>query len=113
MARAGVFRLILSDAILDEVAEVLERKFDWPSVDLAVAKRQLERFGHKIKPVVTLDVVKDDPDDNRILECAVSAVSDYIITGDKDLLRLGRYDGIKIINVSEFLNSVKFRVRDV
>ena len=50
-----------------------------------------------------LDVVAEDPADNRILECAVAAGSQYIVTGDKDLLRLGSYDSIKILTVSGFL----------
>ena len=41
--------------------------------------------------------------DNRILECAVAAGSDYIVSGDKDLLRLGSYDAIRILNVADFL----------
>ncbi len=45
----------------------------------------------------------DDPDDNRILEWATAAQSNYIVTGDKNLLRLGSYDGIEIIKVAEFL----------
>jgi predicted nucleic acid-binding protein len=53
---------------------------------------------------VQLDVIKEDPDDDRILECAVSAGSEFIVTGDKDLLRLGRYDSIRILTVSEFLD---------
>ncbi len=44
-------------------------------------------------PTQTLDVIKEDPDDNRILECAAAAKSDYIVTDDKDLLRLGKYGG--------------------
>ncbi len=47
--------------------------------------------------------MKDDPDDNRILECASAAGSDYIVSGDKDLLRLGTYDSMRILNVSDFL----------
>lgn len=39
-----------------------------------------------------LDVIKEDPPDDRVLECAVSSGADYIVTGDKDLLRLGQYD---------------------
>jgi len=49
-------------------------------------------------------VIKEDPPDNRVLECAVSAGSDYIVTGDKDLLRLGRYDAIRILSVADFLD---------
>jgi hypothetical protein len=57
-----------------------------------------------INPSVQLDVVKEDPPDNRVLECAVSSGADYVVTGDKDLLRLGRYDSIGIINPSDFLD---------
>ena len=56
-------------------------------------------FGH-LSPLMSF---KEDPPDNRILECAVSAGSDFIVTGDKDVLRLGSYDSIRIITVSDFL----------
>ncbi len=54
-----------------------------------------------------LDVIKEDPDDNRILECAAAANSDYIVTEDNDLLRLGGYKGIAIVSVADFLNIAK------
>lgn len=44
-----------------------------------------------------------DPDDNRVLECAVAAGSRYIVSGDRDLLNLGSYAGIPILRVSDFL----------
>jgi predicted nucleic acid-binding protein len=56
-----------------------------------------------VHPSQVIDAVPDDPDDNRILECATAAQSNYIVTGDKDLLRLGSYGGIEIIQVAEFL----------
>lgn len=51
----------------------------------------------------TLDVVKEDESDNRILECAVAAGSECILTSDKHLLRLGDYAGIRIIRPVDFL----------
>jgi predicted nucleic acid-binding protein len=48
-----------------------------------------------------LNVIKYDPPDNRILECAVTSGADYM-SGDKDLLRLGQYDAIRIVTVSNF-----------
>jgi predicted nucleic acid-binding protein len=48
-------------------------------------------------------MLKEDPDDNRILGCSVSAEADYIVSGDTDLLRLRVYNGIRITNVSDFL----------
>jgi predicted nucleic acid-binding protein len=56
---------------------------------------------------VELDVIKEDPPDNRILECASTACSDYIVTGDKDLLRLGSYASIRILSVSQFLDIIE------
>ena len=50
--------------------------------------------------------LREDPDDNRILECAVAARSDYIVTEDKDLLRLREYGGARIMTIGNFLNQV-------
>jgi predicted nucleic acid-binding protein len=47
--------------------------------------------------------VKDDPDDDRIVECAVESGSEYIVTGDKDLLRMVEHAGIKMVTVNDFL----------
>jgi len=49
-------------------------------------------------------VIKEDPPDNKLLECAVEAKADYLISGDNEhLLFLENFEGIKIINPSEFL----------
>ena len=47
--------------------------------------------------------MKDDPDDNRVLECAIESSSDYIVTYDKHLLKLKEYKGIKIMKHEEIL----------
>jgi predicted nucleic acid-binding protein len=65
-----------------------------------------------VTPAVQLEVVTEDPDDNKIIECAVTAGSDYIVTGDKDLLRLGQYDSIKILTVSDFLEVARGQGRE-
>jgi uncharacterized protein len=103
MALDGVVSMIVSQAIIDETTGVLARKFGASIDDIAEAKAIIADAARTITPTVQLDVVKEDPPDNRILECAVTAGADYIITGDKDLLRLRRYDSINIITVSEFL----------
>ena len=97
----------MSQAIIDELADVLARKFDATPGDIEEAKAIVTQAARTVKPVVTLDVIKEDPPDNRILECAISAGADYIITGDKDILRLGHYDAIRIVNVVDFLKIAK------
>ena len=52
-----------------------------------------------------MNVIKEDPEDNRVLECAVSANADFVISGDSHLLSLKSYSGINIISASEFLKS--------
>ena len=53
-----------------------------------------------------LSVVVDDPDDNRIVECAVASGSGFIVTGDKALLRMVECAGIKIMNVADYLHGL-------
>ena len=56
-----------------------------------------------LNPSKKINAVEADPDDDRIIECAVEGKSSYIITGDKHLLQLGEYKGIRILKASEFL----------
>lgn len=63
----------------------------------------LSGISQRVTPHVELDVVKRDPDDNRILECSLASRSDYIVTSDKDLLDLKQYGGAGIIKPIEFL----------
>ncbi len=103
LAIAGELNLAISDDILNEVAEVLVRKFKATEQQVAEARAILRDAATIVRPSNRLDVVRDDPDDNRIVECAISAGSDFIVTGDKDLLRMGRYYSIEMITVSDFL----------
>jgi putative PIN family toxin of toxin-antitoxin system len=104
MAGAGIIRLDTSDAILDETIGVLRDKFHWDGYRLHFARIELRNIANCVTPRETL-AVADDPDDDRILECAVEAGSDIIITHDKDLLRLREYRGIKIVRPDQFLNA--------
>jgi len=56
-----------------------------------------------VSPSFTLSVVERDKSDDRILECALEAKGDYIISGDSHLLSLKEYQGIKILSPAEFL----------
>jgi uncharacterized protein len=102
-ARAGRFQLTLSGPLLDEILRVLRDKFLWPQTRIDELTVRLDKFTQRVHPAVTLDVVKNDPDDNRVLECAVAAGSQYIVTGDTHLLDLGHYSGIQIVRVADFM----------
>ena len=104
LAEAGVIHLAVSDAILDEVASVLRReKFGWPEAEIEWALNQISRFAEQVEPKQPIDVITEDPTDNRILECAAASGSEYLVTGDNHLLKLGKFAGIKIVKPSDFL----------
>jgi uncharacterized protein len=92
MAIDGDIEIAISEAIIAETIRVLREKFDWPPYDLHDARQRLEKIGKLVEPKETLAVVADEPD-NRILECAQEAGSEYIVTEDRALLRLGEHGG--------------------
>ena len=87
MAINGEIEIAVSRPIITEVGRVLEKKFHWPEQDIEDAKVLIITTAKWVEPKVTLAVVKDDPDDDRIVECAVESGSEAIITNDGDLLR--------------------------
>lgn len=99
----GRVQIAISSPIRTEVLRTLRDKFRWSEERLADADGLIGAVARPVVPTVTLKVVRRDPDDDRVLECAVTAKADLIVTGDSDLLSLGEYDGIRIVQVAEFL----------
>ncbi|MCX5901946.1 MAG: putative toxin-antitoxin system toxin component, PIN family [Proteobacteria bacterium] len=106
MWKQGKLTLCLSKEIISEYTTVLNR------IGLENQKELKEIFSlfargiHSVFSGKTpaLKVVIDDPDDDKFIECAVALKAEYIISGDKDLLEVSEYMGIKILNPREFLN---------
>jgi len=103
MALGGEVSLFISDAILQETLRVLRDKFGLSEEGLARAERYIDACVTRVKPSGKIDAIKEDPDDNRVLECAEGAGCECIITGDLDLLRLRKYGEIQIMTVRTFL----------
>jgi len=102
----GKFKSITSLDILDELGEVLTR--------LGVEEREVEGYLLRVMEISEVhlperldDVKIRDREDVKILECARSGASDYIVTGDEDLLSLKEYKGMKIIRSNELLSLLK------
>lgn len=102
-ARSGAFQLAISEALLVEIRGVLLKKFHWSEEILDEGLANLRDFTLLATPTQTLRIIAEDPDDDRVIECAVASSSQYIVSGDKHLLRLVRYENIQIVKVSEFL----------
>jgi predicted nucleic acid-binding protein len=74
---------------------------------LSAFLRRMAIVATLIQPQINLNVIEEDTDDNRVLECAVTGYTSYIITGDKHLLQLKEYQGIVILPPSGFLALLK------
>jgi putative PIN family toxin of toxin-antitoxin system len=97
-------QLILSRPIVDELLDVLARKFARDAEELAHVAVFVSELAVVVAPKRRLRVVKDDPD-NRILECAVAGRAEVIVTGDKALLALKLYQKIRILTLREYLGT--------
>ncbi len=88
--------------ILNETTRNLTLKFSWTAEEVESASLWLKTFSTLVNPGIRISVVSCEPD-NRILECAVEAQANYIITGDHHLLDLKTYQEIKILTPAESL----------
>ena len=108
LAVRGRFELYLSTFILEEAAGVLTRKFDWDEERSSEALRALGNAATVIYPRRLPEVVDGGHADNRILECAVEASADYLVTGDRrHLLPLETHEGVRILNAPRFLSALE------
>jgi putative PIN family toxin of toxin-antitoxin system len=94
--------LVISKDIIDEVLSVLSSKFGRDREELSHVAVTLSEFGELVKPARRINLLKDEPD-NRILECAIYGKADLLVTGDKEILRLREYKGVKITSLKEYL----------
>jgi putative PIN family toxin of toxin-antitoxin system len=109
LARSGQIELAVSDDILNEVGRVLRDKFQVPAEDVEEYRNQVRGFAKHVTPAERLRVVASDADDDKILECAVAAGSEIVVTGDAHLLSMGDFSGIRIQRVAEFLAEFQAR----
>lgn len=90
------FKLYTSPAILAEVQEKLEGKLQFERPLAVEYINRIKGIATAVNPTQKLDVIQSDPDDNIILECAAEAKADIIVSADKDLLKLKRYEQTQI-----------------
>lgn len=103
----GKFKNGISEPILEEIKNVLEsNKFQFSSEITREIVHALIAISEFVNPSISVCVIEKDPDDNKVLECALEHSADYIITGDIHLLEIGEYKNIKILTSAEFLKEI-------
>lgn len=104
LARTGNIELSVSQAILSEIERILRLKMGWADWQIEAALQGIRDISTFVSPRQRLAVITEDDADNRILECAVEADAEYIITGDKrHLLCHHEFRGIGILSPGQFL----------
>lgn len=98
----GKDELFISKEILDELLRVLATKFSKDREELARLAVWLSEIAQFVSPKRKITVLRDEAD-NRILECAVEAGAEVIVTGDREILDLVQFEGIRILSLREYL----------
>lgn len=93
------YQLYSSEAILIELQRVLEETFHFERIQVVKVVADIRKVVVIVHPTRKIKVVRD-PDDDKILECALEARAEVVLAFDKDLLALKEYEGIKIIHPS-------------
>jgi putative PIN family toxin of toxin-antitoxin system len=111
LVKLGGIRLHTSFKILVELEEVLDRKkFRERIQRLGTTVDELVKGVETIMEIYSIEdepkVIKEDPEDNKFLACAVSTGANYIISGDKHLLNLASYQGVGILTPRRFYEKV-------
>jgi putative PIN family toxin of toxin-antitoxin system len=94
--------LIISRDIINEVLSVLSAKFHRDREAISHVAIYLSDLAQIVNPTKRIHIFKDDPD-NRVIECALYGKADAIVTGDKEMLKMKEFEGIKIMSLKEYL----------
>jgi len=107
LARDGPLRAATSPELLAELKRVLSYpKFGLTAAEIDAIMREVESTSSVVAPARTIEAVPEDPADDRVLECAVAAEAQWIVSGDQHLLTLGSFEGISIVGTATVLEQL-------
>jgi len=99
------FDLVSSIEIVDELVKtLLDFKIQMPKEMIKGWQKLIIENSAIVEPTIKIDFIKEDPNDNKFLEAAITGNADLIISQDKHLLKLKEYEGIRILKPEEVLS---------
>lgn len=106
------FVLVTSKEILKELQRVLSypkiaKKYYLNKEKIDEYLKGFSVFSELCSPTKKISLIEDDPGDDKFIEAAIAARADFIVSGDRHLLALGEYKGIKILTASQFLRELR------
>ena len=97
------FKLVSSAETIGEFVKIMASfKIPMKNEDILWWESLILEKSELVVPNKKINIVKDDPDDNKFIEAALEGNADYIVTQDKHLLKIKEFKGIKIITPEEF-----------
>jgi putative PIN family toxin of toxin-antitoxin system len=112
-AQSNQFRLYIAEPILEEVRRILleeeriRKKYSYTSEDVEEFLQSLRLVSSVIESLPDIFIIERDPDDNKIIACALAIQADYLVTRDLDLLDIDLYQGIKIVKPEYFIRLIR------
>jgi putative PIN family toxin of toxin-antitoxin system len=104
LARQGAIEGLTCQEVIDELADKLKTKLGLGDDEMLATVADLLSFLALVPISGNLKAIAADPDDDKVLECAVSGSATHIVTGDRrHLLPIGSYQGVAIVTPAEFL----------
>jgi len=108
LVEAGTVEGYASQDTMDELTRVLKYpRFGLTDEEVEDAQSYYITTLLMVMPEVRGDIVEEDTEDNRVLECSLEARADFIVTGDKHLIKIREYKDVRILRASEFLEAFR------
>jgi uncharacterized protein len=98
LADKGIVTLLTSSEILSELEKKLLVKFNFSKEQVDFIINRIKKISLNIIPTKKISKIQRDPQDNKILECALYGKADLIVSSDQDLIQLKIYEGIPIVH---------------
>lgn len=107
LARRKHVSAFTTQPILGELHDKLIERFKYKPNEAKQVIDDIKTYTNVVIPCKALRLIHADPEDNKIIECAVEAEANHIVSGDKHLLNLEKYKEIKIVSPADFLEAFK------
>ena len=97
--------LCISNEVLEEYAEILQRLIDTETADVVVSTIINSPFVKFVTPYYRFNLIKSDPDDNKFVDCAIAAGARFLVSNDRhyDILKQTAYPKVDVLSLQEFM----------
>jgi hypothetical protein len=107
-AEDGRIVILVSAEIVKEISRTLayprlRRIYEGAGVSRQELMETVLRIGKFVEVAKSVNIIREDPADNKFLECALAGEADYLVSGDKHVLKIGAYKRTEILVVNVFL----------